>query len=187
MSVTPEHDDSVQSPKNKAARFVDGVMARCASDKGLAARLRRADNPNTEYQSWELLASFNIDLEKEYERLPYAVVSAAIARSKFEKNGRLKFGQAIASCYSNGGDSGNESAQAKARLRRLLACGDTSEVCRILRPLFALIGSKVSQPLDYARLLKQLLGFYWQPERIKAQWAQEFYGYRPVTTAEVDL
>jgi CRISPR system Cascade subunit CasB len=187
MSVTPEHDDSAQKPKNKATRFVEGVMARCANDKGLAARLRRADNPNTEYQSWELLAAFNIDLEKEYERRPYAVISAGIARSKFDKNGELRLGQAIASCYNNGGDNGKESAQAKARLRRLLACSDTSEVCRILRPLLALIRSKVSQPLDYARLLNQLLSFHWQPERTKAQWAQEFYGHKPVTSAEVKL
>lgn len=163
-------------PQNKASRFVGGVISRCQQDKGFAARLRRADNPSTEYQSWELLAAFNIDLEKDYERLPYAVIGAAIAKSKATNNGRLKLGQAIASSYNDKGTNGDAGDQAKARLRRLLACGDTGEVCRILRPLFALINSKIAHPLDYARLLNQLLSFNWNPERVKAQWAQEFYG-----------
>jgi len=184
MNNTAVDKEAVMRPASKASRFVEGVMARCTKDKGLAARLRRADNPNTEYQSWELLAAFNIDLEKDYERLPYAAISAALARSKFEKNGQLKLGEAIANCYSNNGDSGTESAQGKARLRRLLACSDTPEACRILRPLFALITSKGTQPLDYARVLNQLLSFNWQPERIKAQWAQEFYGYKPDVPVE---
>tara|TARA_R110001583_G_scaffold60475_2_gene179641 strand:- start:4041 stop:4598 length:558 start_codon:yes stop_codon:yes gene_type:complete len=160
------------APPSKAARFVDGVLKRCQQDKGLAARLRRADNPSTEYQSWELLAAYNIDLEKSYERLPYAAVGSAMSRAKAERNGSMKLGQAIARCY----DDGQESAQAKAKLRRLLACSDTGEACRILRGILTLIASRVSPPLDYARLLTQLLRFHWQPEKIKAQWAQEFYG-----------
>jgi len=177
-TITTPAKKTGKKPDNKASRFVEGVISRCAQDKGLAARLRRADNPNTEYQSWELLSAFNIDLEKDYERLPYAVVSAAIAKGKTAVNGRLRLGQAIARCYSEKGTNGNDSAAAKARLRRLLACHDTEEACRILRPLFSLIYSKVRQPLDYSRLLNQLLKFHWQPERVKAQWAQEFYGYR---------
>lgn len=167
-----------QKPANKASRFVEGVISRCAQDKGLAARLRRADTPNTEYQSWELLAAFNIDLEKDYERLPYAAVSAAIAKGKTTVNGRLRLGQAIASCYMGNVVKCKDSAPAKVRLRRLLACDDTAEACRILRPLFSLISSKIKQPLDYSRLLNQLLSFNWHSERIKAEWAQEFYGYR---------
>jgi len=167
-----------QNQVNTASRFVEGVISRCSQDKGLTARLRRADNPNTEYQSWELLAAFNIDLEKDYERLPYATISAAIAKGKTAANGRLRLGQALAMCYGFNGANGNDSASAKTRLRRLLACDDTDEACRILRPLFSLINSKVKPPLDYSRLLTQLLKFNWQPERIKAQWAQEFYGYR---------
>ena len=156
-------------PLDKAARFVTDVIKRCHSDKGLAARLRRADNPATEYQSWELLAAYGIDLEKEYERLPYATVAAAIARSKADQNGTLTLGQAIAGCFADG----NASDQAKARLRRLLACDSASEACRILRPMFSLMESRISRPLDFARVLKQLLRFN---EHTRASWAQEFYG-----------
>ncbi|MRJ43143.1 MULTISPECIES: type I-E CRISPR-associated protein Cse2/CasB [Idiomarina] len=165
----------VQSDKEKSReqRFVETVIERCLYDKGQAARLRRADNPATEYQSWELLGWFGVDLEKDYERKPFVAIAAAIAKSKSERNGNLTLGRALASCY----EDGRESNQAKARLRRLLACSDLTEVCRILRPLFTLIDSKIGQPLDYVRLLKQLRFFGFESgQRVKTQWAQEFYG-----------
>lgn len=162
--------------RSREERFVESLIARCQNDKGLAARLRRADNPDTEYQSWELLADYRIDLEKDWERLPFATVAAQIAKAKAERNGSLTLGRAIASCF----DDGNQSDQAKARLRRLLACDELPELCRILRPLLTLVASRVSQPLDYTRLLKQLrrFGYADAQQAVKAQWAQEFYGHK---------
>lgn len=154
------------------ARFVSSVLQRTQQDKGLAARLRRADNPATEYQSWEFLADLGIDLEHETQRLPFALVAAAVAKAKAAQFGTLKLGQAMAACYSDGA----KSEQAKAKLRRVLACDDVPELCRILRPVLALIDSRVSQPLDYIRLLQQLRHFAWGAQKIKSQWAQEFYG-----------
>jgi len=157
---------------DKAASFVGHILSRCQEDKGFAARLRRADNPATEYQSWDLLASFGIALEYDYPRLAYQTIAASIARAKTTTNGSLTLGRAMAACY----DDGNNSDQAKARLRRLLACDDLAELCRILRGQLSLIDSKAGQALDYQRLLKQLLAFHFDAQRIKAQWAQEFYG-----------
>lgn len=172
-SVQPQ----AQTPPGREERFISGVIQRCLQDKGLAARLRRADNPATEYQSWELLAGYGIDLEDEWQRLSFATVAAAIAKAKIEHNGGLSLGRAIAACYVDG----RESSQAKARLRRLLACDDLAELCRLLRPLFSLIDSKAGQPLDYLRLLRQLRRFAFATQQVKAQWAQEFYG-QPVPT-----
>jgi len=161
------------SDKSREQRFVETVIDRCQNDKGLSARLRRADNPAMEYQSWELLGWFGVDLEKDYERLPFVTVAAAIAKSKSEKNGSLRLGQAIALCYKDG----NQDSQAKAKLRRILACNDLAEVCRILRPVLTLINSRVGQPLDYMRLLRQLRFFgYESGQQTKTQWAMEFYG-----------
>jgi CRISPR system Cascade subunit CasB len=44
--------------------------------------------------------------------------------------------------------------------------------------LFSLIDSKAGQSLDFVRLLKQLQRFSFEDARqkVKAQWAQEFYG-----------
>lgn len=86
------------TPENpsREENFVLRVIAQTQQDKGLAARLRRADNPDTEYQSWEFLAGFGIDLEPEHERLPFVTVAAAIAKAKAERNGNLTLGRAIA-------------------------------------------------------------------------------------------
>ncbi|KQZ79506.1 type I-E CRISPR-associated protein Cse2/CasB [Rhodanobacter sp. Root561] len=165
----------------KEAGFVAWLIARCQEDKGLAARLQRADNPATEYQCWETLANW-VDLENEAQRLPFATVAAAIARAKPSANGSVSLGRAIARCF----DDGSQSDQAKARLRRLLACDELPELCRVLRPLLSLAESRVTQPLDHARVLRQLVDFgraagggnaAWL-QRIKAQWAQEFYGQK---------
>jgi len=156
--------------KSKTERFVEVTIERCQQDNGLAAALRRADNPNTEYQSWEHLASF-VDLDQAAKRLPFAAIAAAIARAKVTQNGTTPIGQAIAQCY----DDGNQSDQAKAKLRRLLACDQVDEVCRILRPLFSLIDAKAGIRLDYARLLNDLLFFNLDPQQIKSRWARDFY------------
>ena len=155
-------------------QFVGYIIRRIANNTGDAAALKRADNPSTEYQSWEILAGFGIKLDNEYERLPFATIAAAIARAKPSGNGSIGIGQAIARCY----EDGNQSDQAKAKLRRLLACDSTVEVCRILRPLFSLIEAKGNSALNYASLLDDLLWFSndeWQ-QKVKARWAQNFYG-----------
>jgi CRISPR system Cascade subunit CasB len=169
------------TPANKSGLFVDYIISRCQSDKGARAALKRADNPATEYQSWEILAGFHIDLEYENQRLPYATVAAAIARADIQQNGAMGVGHAIARCY----EEGNDSDQAKARLRRLLACDSVPEACRILRPLLALIESRSGMVLDYAGLLRDLLRFGHDDSqlRIKARWAQDFYG-KPVEMEE---
>lgn len=151
--------------------FVHFILERCVRDSGEAARLRRADNPATEYQAWETLAAFNIDIENSWERMPFAIIAAAIARSKQESNGKYGIGRALAACY----EDKHNSDQAKSKLRRLLACDSVEEVCRIVRPLLSLIESRQSQDLDFARLLKQLLWFNKNPLRVKTHWAQDFY------------
>ncbi|WP_140919303.1 type I-E CRISPR-associated protein Cse2/CasB [Limnobaculum xujianqingii] len=167
--------------QDQASQFISYILQRCNDNKGFAARLRRADNPATEYQCWELLAAFNINLEWENQRLPYTTVAAAVAKAQIGQNGSLSLGRAIAACY----DDGNESNQAKAKLRRVLACDSTQELCRILRPLLTMISSKAGQSLDYSRLLQQLLKFHWDTQKIKTQWAQEFYGGIALDQAEV--
>ena len=175
MSIdTQDLPQKTVPPRGKSLRFVDYIISRCQADNGLRAALKRADNPATEYQSWEVLAGFHVNLEYENQRLPHAAIAAAIARAKVEENGTVRIGQAIARCY----EDGNASDQAKAKLRRLLACDSVPEVCRILRPLFSLIEAKGNIVLDYAGLLNDLLWFgHGESQiRIKACWAQDFYG-----------
>ncbi|SFH44820.1 CRISPR-associated protein, Cse2 family [Nitrosospira sp. Nsp14] len=175
--MSTDTQDALQktgSSRSRSLAFVDYIINRCQADNGIRAALKRADNPATEYQSWEMLAGFRINLEYENQRLPHATVAAAIARAKIEKNGTANIGQAIAHCY----EDGNASDQAKAKLRRLLACDSVPETCRILRPLLGLIESRGDIVPDYATLLNDLLRFGYDDSRahIKARWAQNFYG-----------
>lgn len=168
-----------QTQPDRARAFVDYIIDRSQQDRGLAARLRRANNPATEYQSWETLARFGVNLEWAAQRLPYTTIAAAIAHAKPTINGSRHLGQALAQAY----DKGSDSEQAKAKLRRLLACNTTDEACRVLRPLLTLIFSKTSNNLEYDRLLRQLLWFEHNTERVRAQWAQEFYRRETSETA----
>jgi len=161
-------------PKHHEA-FVNFTIERCQQDKGRAAALKRADNPATEYQCWEHLAAFQVDLDKDYRRLPYATIAAAIARAEAGHNGATGIGRAVASCY----EDGNNSDQAKAKLRRLLACESVEEACRILRPLFSLIDAKAGVTLNYAQLLEDLLRFHGDSQYVKSRWAQDFYHRQP--------
>ncbi len=168
--------ENTSSQSTREERFVQSIINRCIQNKGDAARLRLADNVATEYQSWEILGSLGVDLENDHQRQPFVTVAAAIAKAKTEANGNHTLGSTLAACY----EEGSESNQAKARIRRLLACQSLPEVCRVLRPVFSLINSKSNQTLDYARLLKQIRRFAFEDARtqVKAQWAQEFYSQR---------
>ncbi|MEN9945642.1 MAG: hypothetical protein RLZZ293_28 [Pseudomonadota bacterium] len=159
---------------SRSTDFVNYIL-RQLDNSGTKASLKRADNPATEYQSWEILARFNIDLSLESQRLPHNLIMADMARVHPTVNGKIKLAQALALCY----DDHNQSEQAKAKLRRVLSCDTTSELCRILRPLFSLIASK-GIILDYVSLLDQLLYFNHDEIRhkIKARWAQDFYGLK---------
>ena len=161
-------------PQRHAQAFVDYIIRRCESDTGTRAALRRADNPATEYQSWDVLAGFHVNLESEGERLSHALVAADIARTNTSKNGFVKIAQAIARSYQDG----HNDDQAKAKLRRLLACDSVSELVRILRPLLRLFESRGVGTLDYVSLLNDLRWFNFDEsrERTKIRWAQDFYG-----------
>lgn len=180
METMQEREASKISP----ARFVATIIRCCNSSKADTAKLRRADisNARLRVESWEILLRASVDITNDLQLIPAATVAAAIARAEPLANGNLTLGAAIANCYREG----NKSDQAKTRLRRLLACGELAELCRVLRPMLTLIESRVAQPLDYEHLLKQLVDFgraaasgndTWL-QRIKAQWAQDFYGQK---------
>lgn len=176
MSTKLDSPTGKETPsKSQAQAFVEYIIRKCDADNGTRAALRRADNPSTEYQSWDVLAGFHIDLASEGERLSHALVAADIARTNTSKNGPVKIGQAIARSYQDG----QNDDQAKAKLRRLLACDSTSEASRILRPLLRLFESRGAGPLDYVALLNDLRWFNREESRArtKIRWAQSFYGH----------
>jgi CRISPR system Cascade subunit CasB len=163
---------NADSIRVKTDRFIQYIIENCAKDKGFAALIKRADNPNTEYYSWEILARFT-DLTRDSQRLPYAYIAAAIADGKVQQNGTQNIGRVLAKCYDSPNGEGNQEEQAKLRLRRLLACQNSVEACAVLRGLLSLIRARnLAEQLDYAELLKNLIGFN---DRVKERWAMAFY------------
>jgi CRISPR system Cascade subunit CasB len=157
--------ETMTASRGKA--FIDAILPRLRKDKGFAAALKRADNPATEYQSWEHLVRYGCDIEKPWERAAFATVAAAAARAQIERDGRLDLAKALARCY----EDGNASDSARSKMRRLLACTDTMEACQIARPLLALAASR-GVALSYGLLLSDLLHF---GEGVKLAWARSFY------------
>ena len=179
-----------ESVNKREQRFVDYVLKRKKEDTGFAANFRRATNPDTEYLSWGALASLNVNLNDDRERLPFALIGAALCANDLEADGKYGLGAALAGCKETtgkkdasgkSGKDGDGSQQDNdfddVRLRRLLACSGIREVCQILRPLLPFINGKSKLPLSHARLLADLL--YFSPrnrDAIKRRWAMEFYG-----------
>lgn len=181
QTSAPKHSSSF------AERFVGAVISKCETDTGTAAKLRRAIRSSQEHQAWDFLAKFGIDLEDDYARIQALTVAGAIARSRTMRgakvNGSMKLGKALAESF----DDGVNSKGAIARLRRLVACDTLAEVSTSLRYLLPLIDSRCDQRLDYVRLMHQLRYFPSNPQRIKRQWAMEFYGHPIYETIGEDL
>lgn len=166
---------NVPEKETREKLFVEHVIKKAREDTGYAAMLRRGDNPDTEYYAWEALASF-IDLQNDNERIPYALVGAAICRVKPQKDGEAGIGEALAKCYMDNRDQGN------LRLRRLLSCDSVREACGILRQILTLIQSRYPELLSYTRLLDDLGKFgksYWRRDKVKQNWAMDFYAVSP--------
>jgi CRISPR system Cascade subunit CasB len=158
--------ESTTTKVSRGKKFASFVIERVKKDAGFGAALRRADNPATEYQSWEHLAKW-CDLEKSRERHAFATIAASIARGKPKQDGSLGIGRAIAMCYKED----NQSDPAKAKLRRLLACDSTEEACSTLRSVLSLVLSR-GQKVDHGSLLDDLLLLN---EKVKVRWANDFY------------
>jgi CRISPR system Cascade subunit CasB len=162
-----------ENPKSdsRGRKFVEFVLKRIGSSTGFRAMLTRADNPATEHQSWEILASW-CDIENESSRKPYAVIGASLARAKRRQDGGNGIGRAIAHCYNDEGRThGQEKDSARAKLRRLIACRSAPEACEILRPILNLCASR-GIGVDHGRLLDDLIYFN---ENTTARWAADFF------------
>jgi len=160
----------IPKKNSRGTAFVAFVFNRLGRDTAFGAALRRADNPATEYQSWEYLANW-CDLDNVYERTCFATVAAGLARAKKSNNSPASIGSTIAQSYK---PEGNKDDSAKSKLRRLLACDSSIEACQWVRPILRLAESK-GVPLNFGRLLDDLL--YFGP-KVKERWATDFYGKR---------
>jgi CRISPR system Cascade subunit CasB len=146
-------------------KFIDYVIQKMEKDTAFRAALKKADNPDTEYMSFEYLIPWSSGSDRNLK--VFSTVAAAMARSKVGSDGTLSISSAIAKCY----EEGNQAEPAKSRFRRLLACSSSEEVCVIIRPILSFISSK-GVKISYEKLLNDLLYF---SDRVKKDWAKDFY------------
>ena len=158
--------------------FVKAVFERKITDHRMRAAFRHALSPNQAQQAWPYLSEF-IDLTNGMRREVFQLVGSSICLDSAEQNGSLGLGEALyASWAAAKGErmcDVKKSNPAVSRLQRLLACRDGASLTRALRPVLSIIRSREGARLDYAKLLGQMLSFDWDPERIKAVWANEYY------------
>ncbi|MBI9094964.1 MAG: type I-E CRISPR-associated protein Cse2/CasB [Sphaerochaeta sp.] len=162
----------------KTKVFVAYVLQRISSggDTGFSAKLRRADNQDTEYQSWEILSKW-VDLENEKERKAYGLIAASLAKGTIENDGIGSIGVALRrSFFAKATGEDIVKSTECSRLQRLLSCRDSFELLGILRSLLRYLDAK---GIDYSRvqLLDEILWFDStnQRDRIRAGWAQGFF------------
>lgn len=157
-------------------KFVDYLFSKIheQKDKGFSARIRKAESEATEAQSWSVLAKWT-DLENLEKTRAYGMIGAAVSRSPFTQDGELGLGRALWHSLEDKKEA--EKSSAGARLRRLLACQESSELRKVLRSTLRYLQSKGCD-LDYGRLLHEILVFGWEErrERIRVRWAKEFFG-----------
>ena len=162
---------------SREVAFVQFVFDSKKNDKGFRSRLRNAVNPLRSRQAWFDVAEF-CDLTDERKRQIYLLIGSSIALDEAENNGGLSIGRAVFDSWREktkieDADLHSPSVQ---RMKKILACRNSSEVCRILRPLIRLVQSRKVGDLDYASLLKDLNNFDFDPDRVKAKWAKDFFG-----------
>ena len=158
-------------------RFVEGLFDRKkGKDTSFKAKLRRSASPSQQHLCWDILASWGIDLTKDLQRVPYQTIAALVGFEDASSNGSTSFAKALRGVYES-------SDQAEARLRRLLNCDTADELCRIVLQTAPLIRSHFKGTVDYTALARDLRWFESNPDRVKINWASDFY-YKPSHDAE---
>ncbi|AUW07379.1 type I-E CRISPR-associated protein Cse2/CasB [Vibrio campbellii] len=177
QNVDLTHGNTLRDRMTKYERcysFVDYVKLNCRTNKRFASSLNHADyQSGTESNIWDLLCRFDVDIENDNERIPFILIGAAIARGDNHNIHTLPLGRAIYKSFPNGDEQGS------ARLRRLISCDTTEEVCNVLRPLLGLLQSKIKISINYAELLCQLIEYSNNPESVRMIWTNDFYRFRP--------
>lgn len=159
-----------QKPKKTSEAFVSYVTSKLAWDKSFSAKLKRADNPNTEHFAWDVILPWCHSADESHRKI-FGLIGASMARKRVLTDGALSLGFAIAKI-----EKGSENFNS-ARLKKILSCHDSVQLCYYLRPIIRQIESNKLN-LCYEQLLNQLLFFDLYPDRQKKKWAKDCYKTR---------
>ena len=164
----------------KAEEFVDalrGLVAR--QDRGRLADLRKGLSPATEHHAWPALAALG-GFDNPWLRPVCQAVGAAFAtHPRHSQVGNL----GVTCRHLRREKDLNKDDPMDRRFRRLLACGDLEDARGQLVGLIKLAKSREA-PVDYVALFDDLRWFDRDPQRVKARWAERYFGV-PMEKEEV--
>ncbi len=171
--------ESKRTPKERAADFV-AALRRVRDDRGKLAALRRglSDNPRMHVDAWPVVASLGGDIGQ-----PVFVSIAALFATHPEESNARNLGE---TCRRIAQGDGKDIAESfERRFRRLLACGEVTDVIAQLRAWVRLAASK-GVGMNYEGLFADLWNWPWYAENIRVQWARAFWqsGSAPTETSE---
>jgi CRISPR system Cascade subunit CasB len=144
----------------KSNNFVSYILKAIKYD---IHKIKKADNEDLQFMAWEHLSKF-IDLNNERDSCCYSLIAANIARSKRTSDTELSIGSVIKIIYKN-------ENTAKQKLKRILDCDSSIEVCGWLKQLLHNAAEK-NISINYARLLDDLIYFN---DNVKKKWAMDFF------------
>lgn len=164
---------TANSNKNeKYENFVKYIIDLYKRDKKAEVDLKKGDNKNLSYKSWQYLIKFNIDIEKDRDRIIYGLIATNIVKNKLDKDGKDSIGLALFKCYESKNQDNKKDNKGEAKLMRLLACDNYNELCQVLKYYLPFIEEKAKGMLSYSVLLQDILYFN---EKTKAKWASDFF------------
>lgn len=149
-------------------KFIASMIERVKVDTACRAALRHADNATTESRAWQYILPF-CRLEVPIERKAFCLIGAAIARAVPDHDGPMSVGSALRSLCN--GNSEEELSTELARLRRLLACSEPSELPGLIRHVLRYLQTK-NAPVSYGQTLRDIL--YWS-ENTRIHWTKDFF------------
>lgn len=166
----------------KADEFI-AWLEQNAEDRGLMAHLRRALTSAGEHYAWPHLVRW-CNLENDQQRTVYATVAACYAlHPEHENTGN--FGSVVRQ-IALGLHGGNDALQSfEGRFRRLLTCDSVEELCLHIRRVVQAAKQR-GVPINYHRLLLDLLWWQHDARRVKVQWAQSYWGGEAAGTDSSD-
>lgn len=159
----------------RVQRFLEWLLAN-KEDRGVMSNLRRAFSPATEHYAWPHLAQF-CQLDNEAERTIFATVAACFAfHPELTTEGNLGTTlRQIALAQQGGRQSPQEAIEHfERRFGRLITSATTEELCQQLRSIVHLAKS-LGVPVNYARLLEDLLNWENWAQDIRIRWAAGFF------------
>lgn len=149
-------------------KFVTAMIEKVKQDSACRAALRHADNFSTESRAWQYIVHF-CKLEYQDERRAFCLVGAAIARAMPDHDGHMSVGSALRSLCT--GNTEEALSTELARLRRLLACADSTELIDVIRHVLRYLQTK-GTPISYDLVLRDIL--YWS-EYTRINWTKDFF------------